>query len=143
MSQDIVMEPEDDLDSLPLSSLESTLQSTLNSLCLEHRRVGAEIDERVKTQKSLKESIEELILTLPTKRIQAPGWKTVKSQKITYPLQRPLLVAECNARDIDPITVLEIIKAASPEKKGKEYVSVLGPGKDENEKNTNGLGAFD
>lgn len=118
-------------DSLPLSSLDCTLQSTLNSLCLEHRRIGVEIDERVKTQKSLKESIEELILTLPTKRIQAPGWRTVKSQKITHPLQRHLLIKECNARDIDPITVIEIIVLASPEKKGKEYVSILAPSEEQ------------
>lgn len=128
-------------DSLPLSSLDPTLQSTLDSLCLEHRRLAVEISERVETQKSLKESIEELILTLPTKRISAPGWKTVKSQKITHPLQRPLLVAECNRRGIDPITVIEIIKVASPEKRGKEYVSILGPGKEE--ESTTNTNAFD
>lgn len=137
------MSSQEEDDSLPLSSLDSTLQSTLNSLCLEHRRLAVEISERVETQKSLKESIEDLILSLPTKRISAPGWKTVKSQKITYPLQRPLLVAECNSRGIDPITVIEIIKAASPEKKGKEYVSILGPGKEETAESTTSTNAFD
>lgn len=118
-------------DSLPLSSLDSSLASTLNSLCLEYRRLGSEIDDRESTRKTLKESIEDLILTLPAKRISAPGWKTVKSQKVTRPLQRPLLVAECQRLDIDPVTVIDIIKKASPEKKGKEYVSILGPGKEE------------
>lgn len=130
-------------DSLPLSSLDSTLQSTLNSLCLEYRRLGAEIDEREATRKTLKESIEDLILSLPTKRISAPGWKTVKMQKITHPLQRPLLVAECQRLAIDPITVIEIIKTASPEKKGKEYVSILSPGKEGEEAKDVNSGAFD
>jgi hypothetical protein len=132
---------EDDNDSLSLSALDSTLSSTLNSLCLEYRRLGSEIDEREATRKTLKESIEELVLALPTKRISAPGWKTVKSQKVTYPLQRPLLVTECQRLGIDPITVIEILKAASPEKKGKEYVSILGPEKEDNK--TTNTGAFD
>lgn len=128
-------------DSLPLSSLDPDLSSTLNSLCLEYRRLGSEIDDREATRKSLKESIEDLILTIPTKRIQAPGWKTVKSQKVTRPLDKRLLVSECNNRDIDPITVLEIIKAASPEKRGKEHVSILAPGKEEGE--TSNSNVFD
>ena len=132
----------DDDNSLPLSSLDLSIQSTLNSLCLEYRRLGSEIDERVKTQKSLKESIEELVLTLPVKRIQAPSWKTVKSQKITHPLQQHLLVQECQRLDIDPITIIEIIKKASPEKKGKEYVSIFGPAKEEAETIASS-GAFD
>jgi hypothetical protein len=124
------MTAEDPEDSLPLSSLDPSLASTLNSLCLEYRRLGSEIDQREITRKSLKEEIETLVLALPAKRISSPDWKTVKSQKITHPLQRPLLIAECNKRDIDPLTVVEIIKVASPEKKGKEYVSILAPGKE-------------
>lgn len=135
---DTIDQMEDENDSLTLSALDSSIQSTLNSLCLEYRRLGSEIDERESTRKSLKEEIEALILTLPTKRIQAPGWKTVKSQKITHPLQRPLLVQECQRLAIDPITVIEIIKVASPEKKGKEYISILAPGKEEDV-----AGAFD
>jgi hypothetical protein len=128
-------EPEDD-DSLPLSSLEPSVASTLDSLCLEYRRLGSEIDSREITRKDLKEEIERLVLTLPVKRIFAPGWRTTKSQKITHPLDKRLLVTECNNREIDPITVLEVIKAASPEKKGKEYVSILAPGKEDDKEDS-------
>jgi hypothetical protein len=125
-----------DSDSLPLSSLDASIASTLNSLCLEYRRLGSEIDQREITRKDLKEEIEKLVLTLPSKRISAPGWKTVKSQKVTHPLDKRLLVSECNKRDMDPITVIELIKSASPAKRGKEYVSILAPGK-EDEKESN------
>lgn len=115
----------EDEDSLPLSALDSSISSTLDSLCLEYRRLGTEIAERTKTQLTLKECIEEIALQLPTKRIKSESWATVKSQKITYPLQKRLLIQECNSRNIDPITVLDIIKASSPAKKGKEYISII------------------
>ena len=121
---------EDPEDSLPLSSLDPTLASTLDSLCREYRRLGSEIDSREVTRKSLKEEIEALTLTLPAKRISASEWKTVKSQKVTHPLQKKLLISECEKRELDPLAVVEAIKAASPEKKGKEYVSILAPGKE-------------
>lgn len=117
----------EDEDSLPLSALDSSISSTLNSLCLEYRRIGAEIAERTKTQLTLKECIEEIALQLPSKRIKSESWTTVKSQKVTYPLQKRLLIQECHKHDIDPITVLDIIKASSPAKKGKEYISIIDP----------------
>jgi len=125
-----------------VSSLDPGMARTLSSLCLEYRRVGAEIDTRKETQKSLKESIEDLILSLPYKRLQGEGFSTVKSQKVTPTLNKQKLVEESISRGIDPVTVREILLASTEEKKSKEFIIINTEVKDKKESDTVNLGMF-
>lgn len=115
-------------DSLPVSSLPQEVSSVLSSLVLEYRRLGAEIDEREITRKSLKEEIEIIVLALPTKKVLGPsgaeGWTLRRDSKKTKSLNKSLLAEESTRRQINPVDVVEILAFATEEKRGKEFVVV-------------------
>lgn len=127
-SQTVSISSPEGIDSIPVSALESRISRTLSSLCLEYRRIGAEINERKETQKELKEQIEVLALSLPYKSIVGEGWSTRREQRTISTLNRSTLAIEASKVGYDPITVLDLVKSATEEKPVKEFVKVLAGG---------------
>lgn len=119
---------------VPASSLEPSTAQALSTLCLEYRRLGAKIEALESQQKGLKTDIEELALALPHKSVEGQGWRTTRSQKTSTSLDTVLVSEESTRRDIDPIDVLEIIKFATVETKGKEYIVITDPTKEQKKK---------
>src|SRR5688572_22686387 len=89
-------------DSIPATSLPQETSSILSSLVLEYRRLGAEIDKREVTRKSLKEEIETIVLTLPTKKVLGPsgseGWALRRDQRTTKSFNKTRLAEESTRR---------------------------------------------
>lgn len=115
-------------DSIPASSLPQETSFILSSLVLEYRRLGAEIDKREVTRKSLKEEIETIVLALPTKKVLGPsgadGWVLRRDSKKTKSINKAKLAEESTRRQINPVDVVEILAFATEEKRGKEFVVV-------------------
>lgn len=119
---------------VPASRLEPSTAQALSTLCLEYRRLGAKIDTLKAQQEGLKTDIEELALALPHKSVEGQGWRTTRSQKTSTSLDTVLVSEESTRRDIDPVDVLEIIKFATVEHKGKEYIVITDPSKERKKK---------
>lgn len=114
-------------EEVPVSSL-GPLSDTLSSLCREYRRLSLEIEERTRKAlgdrpealKSLKEEIESIALSIPSKKVLGPagsGWYTVRKQATSTSIN-PNKLAEKGVG-------IEIIEYATESKKGKEYVQVM------------------
>lgn len=126
------------LETLEARALPSSIAQSLDALCREYRRLGARISSLQKDQKEVKESIEELALDIPAKKITGAGWSTNRQCKTTREIDQQLLMLESASRNYDPIVVREIITASTVEKKGKEYVTVTGSGEEEGESKGDG-----
>lgn len=119
-----------------LSSLDESTQSLLSSLLSEHTRLSNRISSLTSEQKTVKESIEEICLSIPSKRILFPdGLSTIRTAKSSSKFNKSLAILESLARSIDPIDFLDILSLATEKKKGKEYVMInipdeKGKGKD-------------
>lgn len=113
-------------EEVSVSSL-GPLSDTLSSLCREYRRLSLEIEERTREAlgdrpealKSLKEEIESIALSIPSKKVLGPagsGWYTIRKQATSTEIN-PNKLAEKGVG-------IEIIEYATEKKKGKEYVEV-------------------
>lgn len=131
---------------VPVSSLPGTIASLLSSWCARYRALGAQIAPLKAEQDRLKKDIEELALAQPYKSIEgvpeegsdkAP-WRTTRSQKTTTRLDTVLVSEEATRRNIDPIDVIEIIKFATVETKGEEYVTITDPSQERKRKSKAG-----
>lgn len=127
-------------DSVEASALEPVLSSALSGLIAEYRRLGAEIDaylaspylvERAEAHAGLKAQIEEICLSIPSKRIMSPDntWSTTRTAKTITKLNQTKLMNESTARGYDPVEVKAIIDISTDKIKGKEYV-LINIGKD-------------
>lgn len=114
-------------EEVSVSSL-GPLSDTLSSLCREYRRLSLEIEERTREAlgdrpealKLLKEEIESIALSIPSKRVTGPsgsGWYTIRKQATSTEIN-PNKLAEKGVG-------IEIIEYATEKKKGKEYVQVM------------------
>lgn len=120
-------------DSVDASTLPPHLSSALSGLILEYRRLEAEIDaynaapyltERLDTQTSLKAQIEEICLSIPSKRILGSWGSTTRAAKTISKLNQTKLMEESIKRNYDPVEVKAIIIASTDKTKGKEYVLI-------------------
>lgn len=134
---EIASEPQETVlaDSVDASTLPPHLSSALSGLILEYRRLEAEIDaynaapyltDRLDTQSSLKAQIEEICLSIPSKRILSSEgtWSTTRAAKTISKLNQNKLMVESIKRNYDPIEVKAIITASTDKTKGKEYVLI-------------------
>lgn len=122
-------------DSVEASALEPVLSSALSGLIAEYARLGAEIDaylaspdlvERQESQSALKVQIEEICLSVASKRILAPDntWSTTRTAKSITKLNQTKLMVESTKRGYDPVEVKAIIDLSTDKTKGKEYVLI-------------------
>lgn len=131
---------------VPVSSLPGTIASLLSSWCARYRALGAQIAPLKTEQDRLKKDIEELALAQPYKSIEgvpeggsgkAP-WRTTRAQRTTTRLDTVLVSEEATRRGIDPVDVIEIIKFATVETKGEEYVTITDPSQERKKKGNKG-----
>lgn len=125
-----------------VSSLPGTIASLLSSWCTRYRALGAQIAPLKAEQDTLKDDIEALALAQPYKSIEgvpeegsdkAP-WRTTRAQKTTTRLDTVRVSEEAIRRNLDPIDVIEIIKFATVQTKGKEYVTITDPSQERKRK---------
>lgn len=127
---------------VPVSSLPGTIGSLLASWCARYRALGRQIAPLKTEQDTLKDDIEELALAQPYKSIEgvpeegsekAP-WRTTRAQRTTTRLDTVLVSEEATRRNIDPVDVIEIIKFATVQTKGEEYVTITDPSQERKHK---------
>lgn len=125
-------------DSVEASALEPVLSSALSGLIAEYKRLETEIDaylaspdlvELQESQAALKAQIEEICLSIPSKRILASWGSTTRTAKTITKLNQTKLMKESIARNYDPVEVKAIIDLSTEKTKGKEYV-LINIGKD-------------
>jgi hypothetical protein len=125
-------------DSVDTSSLAPYLSSALSGLIAEYTRLEAEIAaynaapylvDRLDTLSALKLQIEEICLSVPSKRILGAWGSTTRTAKSTSKLNQNKLMIESTKRGYDPIEVKAIIDLSTDKIKGKEYV-LINIGKD-------------
>lgn len=120
--------------SVEATTLPLHLSSALSGLIAEYTRLGAEIDaylaspdltERQESQAALKAQIEEICLSIPSKRIMFNDntW-TTRTAKTTSKLNQTKLMQESTKRGYDPIEVKAIIDLSTEKTRGKEYVLI-------------------
>lgn len=111
-------------------SLDASTQSLLLSLISSHKAISSKISSLTDEQRGIKESIEEICLEIPSKRIIFPdGLSTTRTSKSSTSFNKSKAISECVNRSIDPIDFLDILTLSTEKKKGKEYVMINDPEK--------------